>query len=74
MISGKCPKCGHSSYGWFLVQPRNQSCPKCGTGLLITQNEGKVTYGYSPFTAVEYKIKLPYSATSTSPESTSSLK
>jgi ribosomal protein S27AE len=59
MIEGICPKCGRRSYGWALLQPRNQSCPKCGAGLLITENGKKTMQGYSPFTAEEYKIKLP---------------
>ena len=60
MIEGKCPKCGQRYYGWALVQPRNQSCAKCGVGLLITQAGAKVIEGYSPFTAEEYKFKSPY--------------
>jgi hypothetical protein len=60
MIEGKCPKCGQRYYGWALVQPRNQSCAKCGTGLLIAEDGGKPVEGYSPFTAEEYKFKSPY--------------
>jgi len=59
MIEGTCPKCGRCYYGWSLLQPRNQSCPKCGVGLLITEEGKKVIQGYSPFTAEEYKINLP---------------
>ena len=59
MIEGKCPKCGRMYYGWALLQPRNQSCTKCGVGLLITEDGIKTIQGYSPFTAEEYKIKLP---------------
>jgi hypothetical protein len=57
MPEGKCPKCGQRYYGWALLQPRNQSCVKCGAGLLITEDNGKPFRGYSPFTAEEYKIK-----------------
>jgi hypothetical protein len=42
-----------------LLQPRHQSCLKCGAGLLITEDGKKTIQGYSPFTAEEYKIKLP---------------
>jgi ribosomal protein S27AE len=63
MIEGKCPNCGAFYFGWALLQPRNQSCPKCGVGLLITEDGGKMIQGYSPFTAEEYKIKLPPGAT-----------
>jgi DNA-directed RNA polymerase subunit RPC12/RpoP len=60
MIEGICPKCGRRFYGWALVQPPNQSCPKCGVGLLITEDGKKTIQGYSPFTAEEYKFKSPY--------------
>jgi ribosomal protein S27AE len=63
VIEGICPKCGRRSYGWALLQPRNQSCPKCGAGLLITEDGKKTIQGYSPFTAEEYKMKLPPGAT-----------
>jgi len=63
MIEGKCPKCGQRYYGWALLQPRNQSCSKCGTGLLITEDGIKTVEGYSPFTAEEYKFKSPYKTT-----------
>ena len=60
MIEGVCPKCGQRYYGWALLQPRNQSCSKCGVGLLITEDGKKTIEGYSPFTAEEYKINLPH--------------
>ena len=63
MIEGVCPKCSRRYYGWALLQPRNQSCSKCGVGLLITEDGIKTIQGYSPFTAEEYKIKLPPGAT-----------
>jgi hypothetical protein len=63
MIEGICPKCGWRYYGWSLLQPRNQSCTKCGAGLLITEDGKKVIQGFSPFTAEEYKIKLLYKPT-----------
>ena len=59
MIEGKCPKCGDRYYGWALIEPRHQSCLKCGVGLLITEDGKKTIQGYSPFTAEEYKTKLP---------------
>ena len=60
MIEGVCPKCSRRYYGWALLQPRNQSCSKCGAGLLITEDGKKTIQGYSPFTAEEYKFKSPY--------------
>jgi len=60
MIEGVCPKCGQRYYGWALLQPRNQSCSKCGVGLLITEDGKKTIEGYSPFTAEEYKINLQH--------------
>jgi hypothetical protein len=60
MIEGICPKCGRRFYGWALLQPCNQTCPKCRIGLLITEDGKKTSQGYSPFTAEEYKFKSPY--------------
>ena len=60
MIEGICPKCGRRFYGWALLQPCNQSCPKCVTGILITEDGKKTIQGYSPFAAEEYKFKSPY--------------
>ena len=59
MIEGKCPKCGQWYYGWGLIQPRNQSCAKCGVGLLITMDGKEVFEGYSPFTAEKHTINIP---------------
>ena len=59
MLEGKCPKCGAHYYGWSLRFPRNQTCPKCGVGLEITEDGQKVGTGYSPFTAEEYTINPP---------------
>ena len=59
MIEGKCYKCGRVYYGWSLLQPRHQSCPQSGIGLLIIEDGKKIIHGYSPFTAEEYQIKLP---------------
>lgn len=60
MIEGICPKCGQQYWGWALVQPRYQSCAKCGTGLLIYEDGKKIGEGYSPFTAEKYQIKPPF--------------
>jgi len=68
MIEGKCPRCGHQYYGWALLQPRNQSCTKCGIGLIITEDSGKTIRGYSPFTAEEYKIKTTHQLNQPSPK------
>ena len=57
MIEGKCPRCSQRYYGWALLQPRNQSCTKCGTGLIIREDSGNTVLGYSPFTAEEYRIR-----------------
>jgi hypothetical protein len=69
MIEGICPKCGQRYYGWILLQPRNQSCSRCGVGLLISEEGKKTIQGYSPFTAEEYKINIPPSKI-TDPEKT----
>jgi ribosomal protein S27AE len=63
VIEGKCPKCGQQYWGWSLLNARNQSCTKCGAGLLIIEDGKKVIEGYSPFTAEEYKYKSPYKTT-----------
>ena len=61
MLEGKCSKCGARYFGWSLRFPRNQTCPKCGVGLEITEDGEKIT-GYSPFTAEKYVIKAPAEA------------
>ena len=50
MLQGKCPKCGDLIYGWALRQPIAQYCKKCGVGLVITTDDGRVFKGYSPYT------------------------
>ena len=59
MIEGKCPKCGRRFYGWALLQPRNQSCGKCGASLLITEDGKTFFKGYSPFNADKISIDSP---------------
>ena len=59
MLEGKCPKCGCYYVGWALVNPRNQTCSKCGVGLEITEDGHNVFTGYSPFTAERYVINPP---------------
>ncbi|MFC2014445.1 hypothetical protein ACFLUP_00440 [Chloroflexota bacterium] len=59
MLTGKCPKCGWDFYGWALSFPRNQMCGNCGTALSVFEDGKKVSDGYSPFTAEEYKIAQP---------------
>ena len=54
MIEGKCPKCGYYCLGWALLNPRHQTCPKCGTGLEIIEGSRKIITGYSPFSAERY--------------------
>jgi len=55
---GICPKCGVKKIGYALRYPRNQMCPRCGTGLKITEDEKQSPIdGYSPFTADRYYIK-----------------
>jgi len=45
-----CPKCGSQHHGWALMNPRHQTCPRCGTGLKVSVN-GQAFEGYSPFNA-----------------------
>ncbi len=51
MIEGKCSKCGILRYGWALLNPRYQTCPRCGSGLDIHKDGQLITKGFSPFTA-----------------------
>jgi len=37
MLEARCPKCGYHCYGWALTEPEEQTCPKCGTKLEISQ-------------------------------------
>jgi len=64
MLEGKCPKCGHCFVGWALLNPRHQTCPKCGIGLEITEGGHRILKGYSPFTAEKYLIDLPNNVSS----------
>ncbi|RLC60920.1 MAG: hypothetical protein DRI01_09350 [Chloroflexi bacterium] len=59
MLEGKCPKCGTRRIGWSLLNPRHQTCPKCGAGLEITEDGRRISIGYSPFTADKYFITPP---------------
>ena len=59
MLEGRCLKCGIHFVGWALLSPRNQTCPKCGAGLEITEDGNRVYRGYSPFTAERYLINPP---------------
>jgi ssDNA-binding Zn-finger/Zn-ribbon topoisomerase 1 len=59
MLDGKCPKCAYHCSGWALQFPQNQTCPRCGTGLVITEGGRKISTGYSPFTAEKYVIDAP---------------
>ena len=56
MLEGICPKCGVRYYGWALRFPRNQMCGNCGTAVEVFEGDKKISEGYSPFTAEEYKI------------------
>jgi ssDNA-binding Zn-finger/Zn-ribbon topoisomerase 1 len=63
MLEGKCPKCSYHCSGWALQFPQNQTCPRCGVGLVITEGGRKISTGYSPFTAEKYVIDAPSNAT-----------
>ena len=51
MIEARCPKCRAYYCGWALLNPRHQTCSKCGAALEITEDGHPVSKGYSPFTA-----------------------
>jgi len=63
MIKGTCPKCSQWYYGWVLLQPRSQNCPKCGIGLLITEDGKNMIQEYASFNADDYKFKSHYKTT-----------
>lgn len=56
MLNGRCPKCRVLFYGWALHLSRYQTCDKCGAGLEIADESGRVFEGYSPFTTGKYII------------------
>ncbi len=64
MLEAKCSKCGTYRSGWALLNPRYQTCPKCGEGLEITEDGRKFIKGYSPFTAEKLSINPPPNAPS----------
>lgn len=66
MLEGKCSRCGTYRCGWALLNPRYQTCPKCGAGLDITEDSGKVHKGFSPFSAERIDVN-PASDTTPSP-------
>lgn len=57
MLEGRCPKCGTKRYGWALLNPRYQTCSKCGAGLEILEDGHKIAIGFSPFTAERIDTK-----------------
>jgi len=59
MPRGRCPKCGFEYRGWALHNPRHQTCPKCGEALIITDSDGTIFQGYSPFEAEKNLIIPP---------------
>lgn len=59
MPEATCPKCGTYYQGWALLNPRHQTCSRCGVALDITAPGHKVAKGYSPFTADKLVIKPP---------------
>jgi len=62
MIEGKCSNCGIHRYGWALLNPRYQACPKCGAGLEIFEDGHLISKGFSPFTAERFDVN-PHSDT-----------
>ena len=63
MPEAKCSKCGADYHGWALLNPRHQTCSRCGTRLKIRVGERTVE-GYSPFDAEKLIINLPPDAVS----------
>ena len=62
---GRCSKCGSIYHGWALLNPRNQYCSKCGTGLDIKSSDGTIFKGYSPFDADGDLLNPPKQVTDT---------
>lgn len=40
----RCNKCGHHAYGWALLQPEHQTCPKCGGKLKLVKHPTADTF------------------------------
>jgi len=51
------PKCGRLYYGWGITPTTQSSCPKCGVGLLITEDGKRLVKDIPLFTDEEYKFK-----------------
>jgi hypothetical protein len=58
VLEGRCLNWGYYCAGRALQSPRNQTCPRCGIGLEITENGWSISTGYSPFSADKYSIEL----------------
>lgn len=58
MLEGTCLECGYHCVGWALHLPRNQTCPRCGVGLKITEKGQSVDARHSPLAFDEYSIDL----------------
>ena len=63
MPDAECPKCRARQYGWALLNPRHQICPKCGAKLKITVS-GQTFEGYSPFEAQRLIVRADGKAAS----------
>ena len=61
MLTGICPYCEYQCFGWALLNPQHQSCPKCGTALEIKTADGLVSDSCSAFPDDKYLfLNLPY--------------
>lgn len=41
MLEGTCPICKAVYHGWALQNPKKQFCEKCGTKLVIIEDDQK---------------------------------
>ena len=37
MLTGICPKCGNTHWGWALTEERHQTCPECGSLIKVME-------------------------------------
>jgi Zn-finger nucleic acid-binding protein len=73
MLQGRCPKCGLSYYGWSLLNPRCQTCPKCGGRLEIGESDDSIPKTHASSTVYKYTSESRWEIESPEPGDTGNI-